>query len=150
MAKPPFSPVLLPMVKKVTPSMVASQITSVQPMQAIPSHAFSIRHSFMNNFDYVYPYLKKFKNQDYSKKKTRNGKPHWRATTILVGDPKYKQLFKNMVGDSDKTFTKPCQWLVDAVLEFNGRVNLNDCQFNTICLIFSNPEDHLAFILKWG
>jgi len=141
--------VVMPVVRKVVPNLIANQLVSVQPLSGATGHIFPTRFSF-NDFDFIYPDLSRKGNLDYSNKKARNGNPHWRATTILVGDPKYKQLFKNMIGDSDKTFTKPCQWLVDAVLEFNGRVNLNDCQFDTICLIFSNPEDHLAFILKWG
>lgn len=141
--------VSMPKIRKVMPGLVASQLVGVQPMTGAGGGSFfPIRYSF-DSFEYMYPDLKQ-RNLDYSKRKTKNGKPHWRSTTILVGDPKYKQLFKNMIGESDNTFAKPCQWLVDAVLEFNGRVNLNDCQFNTICLIFSNPEDHLAFILKWG
>lgn len=138
------------MIRKVVPNMVAQSIVGVQPMTNSHGHAFSMRHNFTNDFDFIYPNLTGRGNLDYSKKKARNGKPHWRNLSILVGDPKYRQLFKNMIGDSGNTFARPCQWLVDAVLEFNGRVNLNDCQFQTICLIFSNPEDHLAFILKWG
>jgi hypothetical protein len=153
------------MMQKITPSLMASQILSVQPMSGPTS---------INPFQSLGRGMRQIKSFSIPRCKQiigppgKNGKPHWRARRLLEWDESYVEIWKNIQEEwfqakkeyemnavmkrlIDHTIKTPAfpemgVWVAQNTI---GARKVFDQVYNNNGIHFDTEEQLVQFILTW-
>lgn len=138
--------IVIPMIRRVMPNVIAQQLVGVQPMTGPSGMVFSTRYGLMEDgelLNYV----------DVKIGKGRKGKPHWRETRILRLDRKYEGFWKSVYtqyqeATKDAAYPRmPFIFWLDGKLKEHGGRRVKDIVYNTWGIHFDTAEDMVTFKL---
>lgn len=157
--------VMLPMIRQITPSLIAQQIIGVQPMTGVGSSMFNIKASYRyrkppqaHNRSRRARLYRLWRDGRIRLMPKRRTKGHWTELRVLFSDERYRQVASNLRASWRELQTEDWgwsaghqfwDWLQGIVEPLGGRV-VYDIRYDTKALHMDSHEALIQLMLTWG